>query len=133
MLMEKLAQKLMTIGERKLTPDAPSAIFGNLGAMSRSVLARPPLRIGMWSLKSAELPDAAMGLWAVLATLLERWQDVQVYRLPARLEGEPETYEWTPEKSVFSIDDFSIEPLDENIALEGVLNKTDAGYELIVT
>jgi tetratricopeptide (TPR) repeat protein len=133
MIMEKLARKLMTISERDAGTGAPSAIFGNISAMPRSLLVRPPFRIGMFPCRSAEMPDAAMGLWAVVGCLLERWQDVQVYRLFARLEGEPEQYEWTPEKSQFDIDDFSIEPLDENIAIGAVLNKVSSGLELIVS
>jgi tetratricopeptide (TPR) repeat protein len=110
-----------------------SVIFGSSSAgiaQASADLNRPRLRIGLWPILSSDAPETAMGLASVLAYLLERWQDVRLYRLIARVEGEPANYLWSLEQSQFRVDDWQLEGLDENIGVWGVLNKHDTRWKL---
>jgi len=124
--MEDFARKLMTLAKEEEQEFLPSAIFGTAGQLARSIETGPSTRIGMWPIVSADHAEAAMGIGAWLALLLERWPDVVVYRLFARLEGDPEAYTHSISASQFDIDDWQVEPLDENAALWGTLIQ-DAG------
>lgn len=129
-----LARKLMRINERAATPNRnPSAIFGSVGDIVQSVSTRAPLRIGLWPCMSAEKPEFAMGIWSVLGHLLERWNDIEVYRLFVQLEGEPDDFVWDIDKSQFTPAEWDIEPLDENIGMWGTLEQHDSTWQLSVT
>jgi tetratricopeptide (TPR) repeat protein len=130
--MHELAQRLINLRERQSTNRVATAIFGTAGTLSRNLDTRERVRIGMWPCVSADAPETAMGLFALLAALLERWQDIRVYRLFARLDGEPADYTWTIDQSQFSVDDWQIEPLDENVAVWGSLARTAVGWALTV-
>lgn len=115
------------------TSDALSGIFGSTSADIAQALAdlnRPRLRIGLWPIISDVQVDTAMGLATILGFLLERWQEVRVYRLFARLEGTPEGYNWSTSLSQFGVDDWQLEGLDENIAIWGALDKDEASWKL---
>jgi tetratricopeptide (TPR) repeat protein len=106
-----------------------SAIVGSTSADVAQVLAeldRPRLRIGLWPILNDSLPEIAMGIAAVLGLLLEHWQEVRVYRLFAKLEGEPDNYNWTVQQSQFKVDDWQLEGLDENVAVWGTLTQDAA-------
>ncbi|MEL6310025.1 MAG: hypothetical protein AAFQ52_17925, partial [Chloroflexota bacterium] len=129
-----LAQKMMRINERASLPNRnPSAIFGSIGDLPQAVSSRAPLRIGMWPCISEEKPEFAMGIWSLLGHLLERWDDIEVYRLFVQLENDPEDYSWSIEQSQFTPADWDIEPLDENIGLWGTLQQADDKWELTAT
>ena len=87
------ARKLMRINQAVVRSNTPSAIFGTLGELPQALSHRASLRIGLWPCLSEEKPELAMGLWTDLAHLLERWRDIEVYRLFAKFEGE--SFEWT--------------------------------------
>lgn len=128
--MRDLANKLMMRDQQSSTV-LPSVIFGSTGDMLQQMeLDRPKLRVGFWPIQSETEPEAAMGLAAVLAYLLERWQDVRVYRLLAAVEGEPDSYVWTAQNSQFGVDDWQLDDLDENIALWGSLSRSSGGMQL---
>lgn len=129
------ARKLMRINERVVATNTASAIFGSIGDLPQSVNSRAALRIGLFPCETENEEDAqlAMGLWAVLAHLLERWRDIEVYRIFVRFEDEVEDFVWTMDKSQFSVEDWDIEYLDENIGLWGELKQSDGGWQLIVT
>ncbi len=128
--MEELVNKLRGRG-RESTPRAASAIFGSIGSVGQTLVSTGPrLKIGLWPILSAAAPETAMGAAALLGCLLERWPNIRVYRLFARLEGEPQTYQWTISRSQFSVDDWELDGLDENVAIWGVLEKTGAGWKL---
>lgn len=130
--MHELAQRLINLRERQSTTRIATAIFGTASTLSRSLDTRERVRIGMWPCVSPDTPETAIGLFALLAALLERWQDIRVYRLYARLDGEPADYTWTINHSQFSVDDWQIEPLDENVAIWGSLARTATGWTLTV-
>lgn len=124
------ARKLMRINQAAVRTNRASAIFGSLGELPEALSHRASLRIGLWPCIS-EKPELAMGLWTALAHLLERWRDIEVYRLFAKFEGE--SFEWTMAASQFEVDDFELEPLDENVGIWGKLVKTGDNWTLTAT
>jgi tetratricopeptide (TPR) repeat protein len=131
-MMQEFAHKLMNLSERQSETSVATAIFGTASTLARSLDTRHRIRIGMWPCVSEESPEVAMGLFTVLAFLLERWQDIRVYRLFAQLEGDPSAYQWTMKQSQFDVDDFELEALDENIGVWGTLKKTDDKWTFTV-
>jgi tetratricopeptide (TPR) repeat protein len=112
-------------------PNLPTAIFGSADTLSSALdISRPPVRIGVWPVVSAQTPETAMGLAALLAFLLERYAGVRVYRLFAQLESEPDSYKWDMARSQFSVDDWQLDGLDENVAVWGSLAQSDSGWQL---
>ncbi len=130
--MRDFTRKLMMLD--KLYVDAgnvPSAIFGYASRLAQAVeLDKPPLRIGLWPIVSNDHPETAMGIAAVFAQLLEYWRDIRVYRLFAHLEGTPDVYIWDRAKSQFSVDDWQVDDLDENVALWGTLEQDTGLWRL---
>ena len=128
--MRAFAQRLMMQGQMA-APNVPSAIFGTAGSEGQALYAgQPALRIGLWPLRSAEQPTLAMGLFTLLSFLLERWQDVRVYRLATRLEGEPSQWQWSMASSQFGVDDWQLDGLDDNVGIWGELECDGAGLRL---
>jgi tetratricopeptide (TPR) repeat protein len=129
-MMLNLAAKLK--GNHMKSPkQSPSAIFGEIA--KSPLLAesgRSKLRIGFWPIRSETEPAVAMGLVTLLASILEQWPNVQVYRLLAQVEDETQGYQWTIDKSQFGVDDWELDGLDENAATWGTLTQSESGYEL---
>lgn len=127
--MTNLADKLMYLGVGRPASGLPSALFGSIGNLASEItLGKPRWRIGLWPLQSHQDPEVAMGIASILGFLLESRRDVRVYRLFAQLEGDPSDYEWTIEKSQFSVDDWQLDNLDENVAIWGEIERLDAGW-----
>lgn len=127
------ARRLMNINEKVIQSNTPRAIFGSIGDLPQSITAKPPFRIGLWPCVSNEHPEFAMGLFVILAHLLERWRDIRVYRLFVKLADDPDEFDWSIEQSQFEVDDWPVEALDENIAIWGSLKKADGKWELKVS
>lgn len=127
------ARKLMRIRERQTQSSTPTAIFGKIGELPQALAAKQPYRVGLWPCISADKPEWAMGLWVLLAYTLERWRDVQVYRLFAKFEDEATTWNWSLVQSQFEIEAWSVEPLDENIAIWGEMTQADGHWQLVVS
>lgn len=124
------AHQLMRLNEKQQRQNNASAIFGSVSELPSAISNIAPYRIGLWSCISDEEPIVAMGLWVALAHYLERWQDIVVYRLFAQLEGEPEAFKWSIDKSQFTVDDWSVDQLDENIAIWGDLSQVEDKWQL---
>jgi cytochrome c-type biogenesis protein CcmH/NrfG len=128
--MLNLAAKLKGFHKNSSTKSS-SAIFGEVSpGSSLSTSERPRLRIGLWPIQSESDPLIAMGLGTLLGFLLERWPSVQVYRLPAQVEADPQNYNWTEEKSQFGVDDWELDGLDENAAMWGAFQQNQSYYIL---
>lgn len=109
----------------------PAAIFGSVDTLSQALeIDRPPVRIGMWPIMSQRTPEAAMGIATLLAFMLERHEKTRVYRLFARLDGEPESYRWSIKDSQFDVDDWQLDDLDENAAVWGTLEHVEGVWQL---
>lgn len=127
------ARKMMRINERVVATNTPSAIFGSVGDLPQAVSSRASLRIGLWPCLSEEQPELAMGLWITLAHLLERWRDIEVYRLFVKFEDDAENFVWEMEKSQFLVEEWDLEHLDENIGIWGELKQVGEIWQLITT
>ncbi|MEO1287947.1 MAG: hypothetical protein AAFV93_09265, partial [Chloroflexota bacterium] len=127
------ARKLMRINEHVVASNTASAIFGSIGDLPQSVNQRARLRIGLFPCLSEDNALLAMGLWSTLAHLLDSWRDIEVYRLFVPFEGDPDDFVWTIDKSQFTLDDWDLENLDENIAIWGQLESTETGWTLTAT
>ncbi len=130
--MDELATQLIQLktGDTSGT-NLPSAIFGTAGQLSRYIDQRERVRIGLWPIVSEAEPEVAMGMAVILAFLLDRWTDIRVYQLLVSVEDEPEDdYIWDITQSQFGIDDWQLDPLDENVAIWGSLQRDDAKYTL---
>ena len=113
--------------------DTLSTAFGATSARVAEALAdlnRPRLRIGVWPIVSQGDAEVAMGVATVLGFLLDRWREMRTYRLFARLEDTPENYQWSINLSQFTVDDWQLEGLDENVAIGGVLEEKNGGWKL---
>lgn len=128
--MQDFAHKLIRLTEQQSDVSVPTAIFGTASTLSQSLDTRQRVRIGLWPCVSQDHPELAMGLFTVLAFLLERWQDIRVYRLFANIEGDPADYSWTIQNSQFDLDDWQLEALDENVALWGKLEQIGSTWTL---
>lgn len=91
------------------------------------------IRFGVWPFISAQTPEVANGIMVVLAGLLEQWPDALVYRLPVRAEAQAETLPLESLSSQFSVDDWEVDYLDENVAVWGELTQGAAGWHLEVS
>lgn len=127
------ARRLMRINEKVARSNTPTAIFGSIGDLPQAISHRANYRIGLWPCVSEEKPELAMGLWSALAHLLERWHDIQVYRLFVKFEEEYEDFEWSMEKSQFTVEDWELEPLDENIGIWGELKQEGDSWQLSIS
>jgi tetratricopeptide (TPR) repeat protein len=128
--MHPLAEKL--IGHEK--PEAArsfSAILFGAGVRLPVLAARPSFRVGFWPILSRTAPEVAMGIAATMALLLERWPSIHVYRLFAQIDdAEPADYQWSIAQSQFSVDDWELDGLDENVAIWGNLEQQQGKWIL---
>lgn len=127
------AKKLTRIRQHQTNNQTPSAIFGSIGELPQALMTRPPIRIGLWPCNSEENPTVAMALWVAFAHLLERWGDIEVYRLFVRFEDAPEDFVWTMDKSQFDVEDWQLDSLDDNVGIWGTLTKQEEQWQLLVT
>lgn len=131
--MKTLVDRLNFRGIDESTSTELSVMFGSTGSLARSISNIEPLyRVGLWPLVSTTEPLTAMGIMSVLGYLLDQWQDVRVYRIFARIEegNDPNSYTWDINSSQFTIDDWAIEDLGENVAISGSCEHNEAGWTL---
>jgi hypothetical protein len=124
-MLREFAQRLMTLDRNRQSEGSqPSAIFGDVGQLSRYLdLDRPELRIAVYPILNSSAPTPAMGVAALLAALLDSWKDVRVYRLFVKLPATPSAFDWTIETSQFAVDDWQLDDLDHNVTLWGRLDQ----------
>lgn len=121
--MSDLAARL--IGQHALNPQStlPTAVFGTAGTVYHALqMDSTPNRIGLWPIISPDVPEISMGIAVILSYLLECYQGIKVYRVLARVDGQPEDYRWTIEHSQFDVDDWQIDGLDDNVGIWGTLS-----------
>lgn len=122
--MTRLAEKLITLKDRESRSHLSSAIFGSVVDLPASLSRRAPVRIGLWPCVSDDDPELLMGVWTTFSYILELWQDIVVYRLFAKVgenEDTTESQQWDIRHSQFSMDDWHLDDLDENVAVAGIV------------
>lgn len=117
--MQELANKLIAQAR-----GLQVATVGSSDASSATSSGR--IRYGLWPILSDEVPEVAMGLMVVLAGVLEQWADVLVYRLFVRTDVDFAS----TEAIQFSVDDWQLDYLDENVAIWGVLSRSGQEWQL---
>jgi len=132
-LIEKLTGRNQQMFNLQNSPN--SAILGSMRNLAQALDAAviiPELRVGLWPIRSKNKPEVAMGIGMILALLLDRCRSIQVYRLLAQVDGDPQEYHWTITQSQFDIDEWQIDGLDENIAIWGSLDQDDNNHILML-
>lgn len=131
--MQDFARQLMSLRQGQAQNNrTATAIFGSASQVSRSLETRERLRIAALPCISSTNPELAMGLMTALAAILDSWPDIRVYRLFAQLEGTPDTYRWSLERSQFAIGDWEIDSLDDNVGMWGNLTHADDTWLLTI-
>ena len=128
--MLNAAEKMKSIGEPVRNTRSQSAIFGSAGGLAQSIAAPDRFRISVYPIVCADMADAAMGIASCLSYLLEQYRGIKVYRCFAKIDPNDDGTEITAADYQFSIADWEFEGLDDNAALWGKLEKTDAGFRL---
>jgi tetratricopeptide (TPR) repeat protein len=132
--MNQLAQRLMMLHDRPLSSsDNLTTMLGGSTTELPTSLTRTAFRLGLWPIIWPEKAEEGLGIACILAYLLERWQEIRIYRLLAHLPEELGTYTWQVSDSAFTPDDWQLEPLDENTALWGEIQQTDDAQQLVLT
>lgn len=131
--MRDLGYKLMSLHQRQNTANnQPTAIFGSTAKLSQSLQIAPLFRIGVWPCISSTEPESAMGLMTILALLLDRWRDVRVYRLFSRYDPIQPSGSWSIEQSQFSVADWLLDDLDENVVISGKLEVVEQNWDFSI-
>lgn len=121
--MLNAADRMKSLGQQAADAGAPSSIFGSAGGLAQSIQTDDQFRISIYPIVSADLPEAAMGLASCLAYLVEQYSDTRVYRCFAKIEPEDESGEIAIEDFQFSVDDWEMEGLADNVRIYGSLDR----------
>ena len=127
--MLNAAEKMKSIGVQVRQAAPSSSLFGSGAELAQSVATRERFRITVYPLVCAAMPESAMGIAACLSYLLEQYGDIKVYRCFAKIDGD-DSGDITPADYQFTMDDWEFEGLDDNVALSGELEQTEAGFRL---
>ncbi len=123
--MLNAAGKMRSLGEHEGDAGAPSSIFGSAGGLARAIQTDDSLRISMYPILSETMPEAAMGLASCLAYLLEQYQDTRLYRCFAKIDETDDSGEISREDYQFSVEDWELEGLQDNVQVCGRLEAAD--------
>ncbi len=119
--MNIVAERMKQLGKRQQQAGAPSSIFGSAAGLAQSIQSDERLRISLYPVVCAEMPEVAMGLAACLAYLLEQFPDTRVYRCFARINAESDSGEISSDDYQFTPDDWELAGLADNVQLWGRL------------
>ena len=124
--MIRAAERIRWLGKERAAQGAPSSIFGSALTLSQSIGTDERLRIGFYPILCAQAPEMAMGLAACLAYLLEQYPDTRIYRCFAKIDAADGSGEITSDDYQFSIDDWELAGLADNVQLRGAVEIGDA-------
>lgn len=123
--MNIAAERMKQLGLRRQEAGAPSSIFGSAVGLAQSIQSDARLRISLYPILCAAMPEVAMGLAACLAYLLEQNADTRVYRCFARIDENSDSSEITADDYQFTPDDWELAGLADNVQLWGRLDVAD--------
>lgn len=122
--MSNFVQKLRMTNTYATQSLLPSAIFGS-GSQMLQALARPVMyKLAVFPCICEQKSGVIMGAWTLMSYLLEQSEDVKVYRLFLRGEGDDVT-QFTPEE-------WGDVDIQENGVLSAVVRLDDGEYFLTV-
>ena len=120
--MNIAAERMKRLGKRQQEVGAPSSIFGSATGLAQSIQSEERLRIGLYPIVCAAMPEVAMGLAACLAYLLEQHPDTRIYRCFARIDANSDSSEISADDYQFTPDDWELAGLADNVQLWGRLD-----------
>lgn len=120
--MNIAAERMKRLGKRQQEVGAPSSIFGSAAGLAQSIQSGERLRIGLYPIVCADMPEVAMGLAACLAYLLEQYPDTRIYRCFARIDANSDSSEISADDYQFTPDDWELAGLADNVQLWGRLD-----------
>lgn len=128
--MLNAAERMRSLGRQPADSGAPTSIFGSAAGLAQSIEADEQYRIGVYPILCAEMPEVAMGLASCLCYLLEQFDETRVYRCFARIDPEDDSSEISPSDFQFSVGDWELEGLADNVIIEGAFYRAAGGFEL---
>ncbi len=131
--MISAAERMKALGKRPQNSGAPSSVFGSAASLARSIDIEERYRIALYPIICAEEPEVAMGLAACLSYLLEQFDDTRVYRCFAKIDGADAGAEIRTSDYQFSIEDWELEGLADNVQVSGTLELYAGAYILNLT
>jgi tetratricopeptide (TPR) repeat protein len=114
-----ITKKLRNYRAQVYQSSLSSVIFGEVTSFSRFGVGLPSVRMAVLPCQSQSNPTIALGLWILLANLLNDHPDIQTYGiwvLPEKLDDE---YEWQINDSQFGNAEWMDDDLYENALLWG--------------
>ncbi len=130
--MISAAERMRALGKRAQSGQA-SSIFGSAASLAQSIETEEQLRISFYPILCAAAPEAAMGIAACLGYLLEQYPKARVHRCFAKIDAADEDAEIKTSDYQFTVDDWELEGLADNVQLYGSLELDDGGARLCMT
>ena len=128
--MLNAAEKMKSLGRQPSDTGAPTSIFGSAAGLAQAIQTDEQYRIGMYPILCQEMPEVAMGLASCLGYLLEQYDDTRVYRCFARIGEADENTEITTSDYQFTVADWEMDGLADNVTLDGTLRRDSGRFEL---
>jgi tetratricopeptide (TPR) repeat protein len=128
--MLNAADRMKSLGQPPDDPSAPASIFGSAAGLAQSIHTDERFRISVYPILCEEMPDVAMGLASCLCYLLEQYPEMRVYRCFARIDPADDSAEITASDYQFTVADWELEGLADNVILDGALLTMTNGFEM---
>ncbi len=128
--MLNAAGKMKSLGRQPSNTGAPTSIFGSALGLAEAVQTDEQYRIGIYPILCQEMPEVALGLASCLGYLLEQYDDTRVYRCFARIDEANDNSEITASDYQFTVADWEMDGLADNVILDGALRRNSGRFEL---
>lgn len=128
--MLNAVEKMKSLGRQPSDSGAPTSIFGSAAGLAQSIQTDEQYRVGMYPILCQEMPEVAMGLASCLGYLLEQYDDTRVYRCFARIGEGDENSEITASDYQFTVADWEMDGLADNVILDGTLRHNSGRFAL---
>ena len=128
--MLNAADRMKSLGQEQGDSGTPTSIFGSAAGLAQSIQTDKRFRISVYPFLSGEAPDVAMGLAACLCYLLEQYPDTRVYRCFAKIDPADDSAEISVSDYQFTVADWELEGLANNVILDGAFGTFGNGFEL---
>lgn len=124
------AERMKSLGKQLQHDGTPSSIFGSAAGLAQSIESDEQFRISVYPIICAEKPEIAMGLAACLSYLMEQYRSTRVYRCFAKIDLNDDSGEISPSDYQFSVSEWELAGLADNVLLCGTLERNSEGYAL---
>lgn len=128
--MISAAERMKVLGRPAQDEGSPSSIFGSAAGLARSIESDDAFRVGFYPIICQQAPDIAMGIAACICYLLEQYDDIRVYRCFAKIEAGGAGDEVTTSDYQFTVEDWELEGLADNIQIAGRLDYIAGDFKL---